>query len=215
METAPFAAPTPLLDRCTDTSLIPQAIRERYTQDGPKYDLSSPVVQAAAARVRGSSHNLPEAVRGAYDLVAGSLRYELHSANDPASKVLGRGVGCCAEYAFAMIAICRALGIPARWCASARAGRPAGEDRCLPLLARGLLPPASAGCPLTRPSGASRRTVPRTLAPTASAWSQRSPCSPATTTPPLSTSYAYRWLPAGEQWPLVTDALATNWEEAR
>jgi hypothetical protein len=106
--------PVAVLNECTDTALIPAAVKQRYLGDAPDLDLESEAVQAAAEEVRGRSETLPESVAMTYGLVADRVRYVLDDRGSTVPEVLERGTGACGEYANCMIAICRALGIPAR-----------------------------------------------------------------------------------------------------
>ena len=114
LELSMIIHPVKVLEECTDTSLIPAAIKQRYLGDASVLDIQSEAVQAAAEEVRGRSETLPESVAMTYGLVADRVRYVLDDRGSTVPEVLERGTGACGEYANCMIAICRALGIPAR-----------------------------------------------------------------------------------------------------
>jgi transglutaminase-like putative cysteine protease len=94
---------------------IPREIRERYLVDGRKYRLFDPFIQKAAREAVGDEKNPYWMARRIYRYVMDHMTYSLEGGWDTAPEVLRRGSGSCSEYSFAFIALCRAVGIPARY----------------------------------------------------------------------------------------------------
>ncbi len=94
---------------------IPREIREKYLVDGRKYLLFDPFIRQAAREAVGDEKNPYWMARRIYRYVSERLDYRLEGGWDTAPMVLRRGTGSCSEYAFAFIALCRAVGIPARY----------------------------------------------------------------------------------------------------
>ncbi|MDQ3815486.1 MAG: transglutaminase family protein, partial [Armatimonadota bacterium] len=71
------------------------------------------ILRQAQDRLPPPHHLLPRICEWTHH----ALRYELGptSIDTTASQALARGVGVCQDYAHLMIAVCRALGIPARY----------------------------------------------------------------------------------------------------
>ena len=99
------------------TSAPPPADVRRYLADGPLFRLSSDAVRAAADEVRRTARDAsPLAlVRATAAYVRARVAYACEGGWDPAPTVLGRGSGSCTEATYAFVAICRRLGVPARW----------------------------------------------------------------------------------------------------
>ena len=93
---------------------IPAAILDTYTRDETRYNIYSPVVQAAASEAVADASSLYEQVADTYQYVIDHLDYSREGGWDDAATVLERGDGSCTEYVFALIALYRANGIPAR-----------------------------------------------------------------------------------------------------
>ncbi len=102
-------------DRCGSLDDIPYEIRERYTADGSKYQMSDPYIQDLARKVVGEETNPYYIARRVFDHVRGALEYKLEGGWNAAPVVLQRGTGSCSEYSFCFIALCRAAGLPARY----------------------------------------------------------------------------------------------------
>ncbi len=127
IETARIHHPMEILEQCTRMDMIPAWIITQYTGDEEVYSINHPVIQEAAAIVRQQAGTLPEAVWATYNLVSSAITYDHASADEQwatasdedmtAPEALANGTGVCRHYTYAMIAICRALGIPARMCA--------------------------------------------------------------------------------------------------
>lgn len=99
---------------------IPDDIVQTYTQDETRYNIYSPVVQAAAAEAVAGSSSVYEQVRDTYQYVIDHLEYSREGNWDDAATVLARGDGSCTEYVFALIALYRANGIPAQFVGGSR-----------------------------------------------------------------------------------------------
>lgn len=95
---------------------VPPAAR-RYLADHPKLGVTSDAVRRAANEARRRADGaMPLALaESAADVVRERVRYEIDGTWDAAPDVLARGTGSCSESVFAYVAICRALGLPARW----------------------------------------------------------------------------------------------------
>ncbi|MCD6360109.1 MAG: hypothetical protein J7M38_04530, partial [Armatimonadetes bacterium] len=76
VEISKIIHPIKILARCTNAAAIPADCREIYTQDDEAYDITSPVIQQAAAQVMEQAGNYHEAVLGAYDLVSNTIVYD-------------------------------------------------------------------------------------------------------------------------------------------
>ena len=91
--------------------------RIAFLADDPALLLDDPAIVSAAAAVRAAAPSAePEALTSAaLDHVRENVRYELDGGWRPAPEVLTDGAGSCSETVFAFVAICRRLGVPARW----------------------------------------------------------------------------------------------------
>jgi transglutaminase-like putative cysteine protease len=100
----------------------------RYLGDGPAFGIASDAVAAAAdeARRRAGSDVPLALAESAAAVVRERVRFELSGGWDAAPVVLERGSGSCSESTFAFVAVCRRLGLPARWAGGTmlRAGAP-------------------------------------------------------------------------------------------
>lgn len=94
---------------------LAEAERRVYLADGPKYQLGSEPVRAAAAGIAPGARGDQAKVGAIFDYVVDRLSYSRDATWDPAGVVLERGTGSCSEYVFVFIALCRAKGIPARY----------------------------------------------------------------------------------------------------
>lgn len=99
-------------------SRLPADIRRRYLGDSPKYRLEDPAIRAAAKEAVGSERNPYWMARRIYRFIHQRMHYEMVGGWDVAPKVLARGSGSCSEYSFVFIALCRAVGLPARYAGS-------------------------------------------------------------------------------------------------
>jgi transglutaminase-like putative cysteine protease len=96
---------------------IPAEIRRKFTQDGDKYRMSDPYIRELARKIAGDEKNPYWIVRRVYEYLADHLSYNLKPVGgwNPAPTVLKRGTSSCSEYSYAMIALCRSLGVPIRY----------------------------------------------------------------------------------------------------
>lgn len=94
---------------------VPREIREKYLVDGRKYLVFDPFIRKAAREAVGDEKNPYWMARRIYRYVMDRLSYRLEGGWDPAPTALQRGTASCSEYAFAFIALCRAVGLPARF----------------------------------------------------------------------------------------------------
>jgi transglutaminase-like putative cysteine protease/glutamine cyclotransferase len=101
--------------QCGTVEDIPEDIRRQYTQDGSKYQLTNPWLQSQAKEWVGNETNPYWMARRLFDAVRNTLEYEMVGGWNAAPLVLHRGTGSCSEYTFSFIALCRAVGLPARY----------------------------------------------------------------------------------------------------
>ncbi len=94
---------------------IPGRIRRLYLADGPYYGIRSPYIRKTAEKIRGDERDPARLVRKIVLYLETHLSYEMTGGWDDAATVLRRGTGSCSEYTYSFIALCRAMGIPARF----------------------------------------------------------------------------------------------------
>ncbi len=94
---------------------IPQDIRSQYTGDGTRFRINSPYIQRLVKELVGDEKNPYWIARRIYNHLITQIKYEYVGGWDVPEVVLRRGTGSCSEYAFCMVALCRAAGIPARY----------------------------------------------------------------------------------------------------
>jgi transglutaminase-like putative cysteine protease len=80
----------------------------------PQANADAPQVQRLAREVGGDARGAYEAARRLSDHVFRTLEKAYGASHDRASDVLAAGKGDCTEHAVLLVALCRALGIPAR-----------------------------------------------------------------------------------------------------
>jgi streptogramin lyase len=100
-------------------SEIPGEIRKAYTVDGERLQVRSELVSETAKSIVGDETNPYWIARKIYDWVIDTLEYELVGGWDVPETLIKRGTGSCSEYTFLFIALCRAVGLPARYEAGA------------------------------------------------------------------------------------------------
>lgn len=124
---------------------IPERIRLDYTGDGPYYRIGSPIVSRAATLATAGEAGLYERMLGIWRDVRRRLFFKGDGRKLDAEKTLEIGSGSCTEYSFAMIAMCRAAGIPARYTAGSRPrigkGKTRGYDKAMHKTLEVYLPP--------------------------------------------------------------------------
>lgn len=96
-------------------STIDPAITNLYCRNEDKYNLDDVFIQTTAVAVVNGSTNAYEIARLIHDYVINTITYVKDGIWDDAKTVLQRGSGSCSEYTFSMIALCRSLGVPARF----------------------------------------------------------------------------------------------------
>jgi len=97
---------------------IPDELREAYTADGTRLRITSPYIRETARQIVAQEENPYWMARRIYNFVIDKLEYEMVGGWDLPEVVLKRGRGSCSEYTFAFVALCRAAGLPARYCGS-------------------------------------------------------------------------------------------------
>ncbi len=115
---------------------IPEELRKAYTIDGEMLKLTSKPVQEARDEVeklikKWKKKRTPYWVaRLAYEYLNSKAHYERIPGWVDAPTLLTRGKGTCSPISFAYVAICRALGLPARFGAGSKyRGKDPSEDR--------------------------------------------------------------------------------------
>ncbi|MCK4303855.1 MAG: transglutaminase [Candidatus Eisenbacteria sp.] len=102
-------------ERVGRLSEIPQDIREAYTADGERFQVSSKLIQDTAAQIVKDEENPYWIARKIYNWVIDTLEYERVGGWDVPETLIKRGTGSCSEYAFLFIGLCRAAALPARY----------------------------------------------------------------------------------------------------
>ncbi|MGB9835356.1 MAG: transglutaminase domain-containing protein [Candidatus Saccharicenans sp.] len=104
-------------DKVGTLDQIPEEIKKKYLVDGDKYCISDPFIQNLAHQIAGQEKNPYWIARKVYEYLIDHLSYNLKPVGgwNPAPTVLRRGTASCSEYTYSMIALCRALGVPARY----------------------------------------------------------------------------------------------------
>jgi hypothetical protein len=102
-------------DAVGELSDIPSEIREKYTVDGERLQIHSDLVRETATGIVGEEEHPYWMMRKIYDWVIDNLEYERVGGWDVPATLIKRGTGSCSEYTFLFIALCRAVGLPARY----------------------------------------------------------------------------------------------------
>lgn len=102
-------------DQCGTLADIPGDIRAAYTADGARYRVDSPFIREAVQKIVGDERNPYWIARKIFNHMIHEIEYEMVGGWDVPEVVLKRGTGSCSEYTFALIALCRAAGLPARY----------------------------------------------------------------------------------------------------
>lgn len=97
---------------------IPEDVKEKYLRNNEKYQYEHPVIQDAVSQSVEDENNPYWIARKLYNYLIDNMYYEMVGGWNTAPAVLERGNGSCSEYAFAYIAMCRSVGIPARYVGS-------------------------------------------------------------------------------------------------
>lgn len=88
---------------------------DRYLADDKKYDLSSDSLSKLVEQVTEGKTGYYERARAIYEHLTKVITYDRSSGWNNATTVLARGTGSCSEYTFALVAMLRRAGIPARY----------------------------------------------------------------------------------------------------
>ncbi|MFO7880073.1 MAG: transglutaminase domain-containing protein [Bacteroidota bacterium] len=105
-------------DKVGSLDEIPENITSLYLRDNEKYKINHPVIEKAVKEAVGDEKNPYRMARQIYDYVMENMYYEMSGGWNTAPAVLERGNGSCSEYSFVYIAMCRAVGLPARYVGS-------------------------------------------------------------------------------------------------
>lgn len=100
---------------------IPPVLAREFLADREPYALHNPLVIQAAREAAGDNQNPLAILRGVVRTVKKRLSYRLDNVKNDAGATLAQGHGSCTEYAFAMIALARRNGLPARYIAGLHA----------------------------------------------------------------------------------------------
>lgn len=102
-------------DKVGPLKSIPPEISRLYTANGSKYMIDDSYIQKLAKEIVGEETNPYRMARRIFNYVRNNLEYKMEGGWNAAPVVLQRGTGSCSEYTFSFIALCRALGLPARY----------------------------------------------------------------------------------------------------
>ncbi len=103
-----------ILPEVVDSGELPAGM-EAYLHDDRKYDLESEVIGELVTKLTSSEVGTYRKARSIYEHLAEIITYERSSGWNNAATVLERGTGSCSEYTFALVALLRRAGIPARY----------------------------------------------------------------------------------------------------
>lgn len=93
-------------------------LKRLYLKDGAKYGIRSATIRQVAKSVAPRGASPLTITKRISEYLSENLTYERVGGWDAAEEVLQRGTGSCSEYAFCVIALCRARGVPARYVGS-------------------------------------------------------------------------------------------------
>lgn len=99
-------------------SEVPKSIKDKYLADDTKYWVKDSYMSETAKKVVGDETNCYWIARKLFNFIIDKLEYERVGGWNVAPTVLKRGTGSCSEYSFVYIALCRAVGLPARYAGS-------------------------------------------------------------------------------------------------
>lgn len=104
-------------DKVGKLESIPVDVRQKYLADGKKLKISDPYIQNLAQKIVGEEKNPYWIARKIFNYLIENLTYNLKPVGgwNTAPTVLKRGTASCSEYSFSFIALCRAVGLPARY----------------------------------------------------------------------------------------------------
>jgi transglutaminase-like putative cysteine protease len=94
---------------------VPRAILETGLAATSRLQLDREEIQRAAKEIVGDEKNPYWMARRIFDWVNDKLEYEMVGGWDVPTTLIKRGTGSCSEYSFLYIALCRSVGLPARY----------------------------------------------------------------------------------------------------
>jgi hypothetical protein len=97
---------------------IPADIRKTFTAPTSRLQMDRVEIQKTAKEIVGDEKNPYWIARKIFDWVNDKLEYKRVGGWDVPTTLIKRGTGSCSEYAFLYIALCRSVGLPARYEAS-------------------------------------------------------------------------------------------------
>ncbi|MBL7077207.1 MAG: hypothetical protein ISS31_07035 [Kiritimatiellae bacterium] len=103
------------LEQVGSRDTIDPAITNLYARDEVMYGIHTPYIQAEAEVAVGTESNIFTMAHRIHDHVIESTTYDVDAGWSDAVTVLQQGYASCSGYAYSMIALCRARGIPARF----------------------------------------------------------------------------------------------------
>lgn len=98
-----------------DLAVCEGEVPEIYNQAELHIESNNPQIKALAGELSSGKRTACDAVRAFYDYIGDNLVYTYNGANWGAQAALGEMGADCTEYASLMIALSRALGLPARY----------------------------------------------------------------------------------------------------
>lgn len=112
-----------------DAGTFPEETKA-YLADDRKYDLESEVIGELVTKLTENETGTYAKARAIYQHLTEVITYDRSSGWNNAATVLERGTGSCSEYTFALVALLRRAGIPARYvgAVSERGGEASFDD---------------------------------------------------------------------------------------
>ncbi len=104
-------------DQVGDLEDIPKDIRDTYLVNNEKYQYNHPQIKKAVDKAMSDNQtdNPYWMARELFNYLIDNMYYKMEGGWNTAPAVLERGNGSCSEYSFTYIAMCRSVGIPARY----------------------------------------------------------------------------------------------------
>lgn len=103
-----------IVPEVVDAGEFPVDTRD-YLADDKKYDLQSQTVGKLVDELTQGREGTYRRARAIYQHLTEVIKYDRSSGWNNAATVLERGTGSCSEYTFALVALLRRAGIPARY----------------------------------------------------------------------------------------------------
>jgi transglutaminase-like putative cysteine protease len=94
---------------------VPKEILEDNLAATSRLQMDQEMVKKTAKEIVGDEENPYWMARKIFDWVNGKLEYKRVGGWDVPTTLIKRGTGSCSEYAFLYIALCRSVGLPARY----------------------------------------------------------------------------------------------------